>query len=122
MSAYIINFLGIFLIIFIIAWFWLATFIKTKSAKTSSGIIDIVVDNGVYTPSLVKVSNGEKIQLRFYRKDPSPCAEWVMFQKLDRGEQLPINKPHLIELKNIKPGEYDFTCQMNMYQGKLIVE
>lgn len=122
MTIYIVNAIGISLILFIIIWFWLAKLITGKFVKTKSGIIDITVDNGVYTPALIKVKAGEKIQLRFYRKDASPCAEWVIFQKINRSEELPLHKPHLIELKIDQPGEYDFTCQMNMYRGKLIVE
>jgi plastocyanin domain-containing protein len=116
-----VNIIGIFLILFIILWFWI---IKPKSVKkiSASESIDVVVENGVYNPALIKIKSGEKIKLRFIRKDPSPCAEWVVFQKLDQSFELPVNKPHIIELKIDQPGTYEFTCQMNMYRGKLVVE
>lgn len=122
MQFWIINALGIFLIVFIIWWFWLA---KSQAFKkvitTTSDVIDITVENGVYNPDVIKINSGEKIKLRFFRKDPSPCAEWVIFQELNISEQLPINRPQLIELKIDSPGKYEFTCQMGMYRGKLIV-
>jgi len=119
----IVNITGLVLILFVIWWFWLAKFFIARRTKTvASDTIDIIVDNGVYNPAIVKIKAGEKIQLRFFRKDPAPCAEWVIFESLNISDQLPINKPHNISLKIDTPGEYPFTCQMNMYRGRLIVE
>jgi len=35
---------------------------------------------------------------------------------------LPENQTVAIEVTPEKPGEYEFTCGMNMYRGKLIVQ
>lgn len=118
----LINLLGLILIAFIISWFWLANRKTEKSAAITHGTIDILVDNGVYTPAIIKIKRGEKFNLRFIRKDPTPCSEWVIFQKLDISQQLPLKKPYTIELIVNNPGEYEFTCQMGMYRGKLLVE
>lgn len=115
----LINLIGIFLILFIITWFWL---IKPKTKiMEETDTIDISVDNGVYNPANIKVAVGKKIKLRFFRTDSSPCSEWVVFSQLDRNEQLPLNQPHTIELQINAAGEYEFTCQMGMYRGKIIV-
>lgn len=122
MTTWLINIIGILLILFVIWWFWLAKYRLAKKTKlATSDIIDIAVNNGIYDPAIIKINANEKIKLRFFRKDPSPCAEYVIFQNLNISEQLPVNKPHIIELKITNPGEYDFTCQMGMYRGKLIV-
>ena len=45
-----------------------------------------------------------------------------MLPKVGRCAHLPENKTVGIEVTPTKPGEYEFTCGMNMYKGKLIVE
>ena len=123
MSNWLINLIGIVLIIFIMSWFWLSKLFAAKFVKpTMADHIDILVKNGVYHPALIKVKAGKILRLRFLREDPSPCAEWVIFPSLNVSAQLPLHQSHIIELKITTPGEYDFTCQMNMYRGKLIAE
>jgi len=60
--------------------------------------------------------------LRFFRKDESPCAEKVIFDSMDVSADLPVGKPYELTITPEQPGEYEFTCQMAMYRGKLIVE
>lgn len=113
-----INMAGIILIALIIYWFWLS---KPRSVKITAREIDIVVNEGVYSPSRIEINAGDTILLNFLRKDPSPCAEKVIFSDLNISEDLPINKSKAIEIKTPQPGEYEFTCQMQMYRGTLIV-
>ncbi|HCR79142.1 MAG TPA: plastocyanin, partial [Alcanivorax sp.] len=54
-------------------------------------------------------------------RDASPCAEQVVFHGLDVSEYLPVGETTTVTLTPEQPGTYRFTCQMNMYQGKLIV-
>lgn len=123
MEFWLFNILGIFLIIFIVWWFWLArTLLSRKATQSTSNVIDVTVENGVYRPETIKIQSGKKITLRFFRKDPSPCAQWVIFQDLNISAQLPINQPHTLELKVDQPGNYEFTCQMGMYRGRLLVD
>lgn len=120
MSAFLINFAGIILIIFIIWWFWLSK--KGAGTAVRGNSIDIIVDGGVYEPSVIKTSVGKPLILRFIRKDSSPCAEKVIFAGLDISADLPIGKPYELTITPQKAGDFDFTCQMAMYRGKLIVE
>lgn len=114
-----INSIGILLIALIIYWFWLT---KPKILKASKNIVNVIVNDGVYTPARIEVEAGKPVTLNFLRKDPSPCAEKVIFSDLNISKELPINKEKAIELKIEKPGEYEFTCQMQMYRGTLIVK
>ena len=115
-----INTAGIVLIALIIWWFWLA---KPK-AKTiqQGGIIDVVAENGVYSPSLIQARKGVPLTLRFIRKDPNPCAEKVIFSDLNTSADLTLERPEEITLTVNEPGSYEFTCQMGMYRGKLLVQ
>lgn len=114
----LINLIGLCLIGLIIWWFWIK---KPKTLKASSNEIEIIVENGVYTPSRIEVKSGEKIKLTFLRKDPSPCAEKVIFDVLGVSLDLPVGKNVSVFLKPDAAGEYLFTCQMKMYVGTLIV-
>ena len=84
--------------------------------------IEILVKDGVYSPAHIQVKQGDKIRLRFIREDPSPCAAKVIFNSLGKTLELPVNESADIELQLKDAGEIDFTCEMQMYRGKLIVE
>jgi plastocyanin domain-containing protein len=115
-----VNILGIVTAAFIVWWFWLSK--PGVVAGTEGDVISVLVDGGVYTPSLLRVPAGKPVTLRFLRKDPSPCAEKVIFSGLDISADLPVGKPYDLSFIPEKAGEYDFTCQMAMYHGRLIVE
>lgn len=116
----IVNLLGLILAAFIVWWFWVSR--GSSVARTEGNTISITVDGGVYTPSVLRVPAGKPVTLRFLRKDPSPCAEKVIFSGLDVSADLTVGQPYDLAITPEKPGEYDFTCQMAMYRGKLIVE
>ena len=119
MSAWLINLAGLVLIGMIVWWFWLS---KPKLQRVAgSEPIEIVVDNGVYTPGRIEVPLGERVTLRFIRKDASPCAEKVLFDDFDVSSDLPVGRPYDISFIPDKPGEHAFTCQMRMYRGSLVV-
>jgi plastocyanin domain-containing protein len=119
METLIVNLTGLALIVLIVWWFWLSS---PKAQKASSNFVDILVDNGTYTPSRIEVEAGKKTRLRFLRKDASPCAEKVVFEKFDISADLPLNEIREIEVTPGEPGEYVFTCQMQMYKGSLVVK
>ena len=115
----LINILGLSLIALIVWWFWLY---KPSEASVTENDIVITVDNGTYQPSRLKVSAGQPVTLTFLRKDASPCAATVVFPASDISEELPLNKAKAIVLPAMSRGEYAFTCQMQMYRGKLVVD
>ncbi|MBV1788090.1 cupredoxin domain-containing protein [Marinobacterium sp. D7] len=115
----IINLLGLLLIALIVWWFWIY---QGPTTQLDSGQITINVKDGVYDPAHIRVQAGESAQLRFVRRDPSPCASVVVFKDFDISEELPLNQPKVVSLQPMQPGHYPFTCQMQMYRGELIVE
>lgn len=121
----IINVIGLGLIGLVVWWFWLYKpnnhISKLANIKTGN-IIEVLVKDGVYTPTYIYVEPNHPITLRFIRKDASPCAEIVNFTSLNISRQLPLDNPIDINIKIEKIGEYEFTCQMGMYRGKLIAK
>jgi plastocyanin domain-containing protein len=119
---FIINLVGIGLILLIVWWFWLYSSKQKMSANKTNGEISIVVQDGVYQPSTIALSTSTGTTLKFTRKDPSPCAATVIFPDFEISEELPLNKTIEISLPIMKKGKYVFHCQMQMYKGYLIVE
>ena len=119
MTTLTVNLIGTILIFLIIWWFII---LKPKAAQIKGDTIDIKVHDGVYTPSVIKAAKGQTLHLRFIREDDTPCSEIVIFERLDINAQLPIGKAYDLKMKIDNAGEYDFTCQMGMYRGKLIIE
>lgn len=118
MTSGIVNTIGLAFIGFIVWWFWWVRPAVTRGSATVP--MDIIVENGVYQPPVIEVPFGQPVRLRFLRRDPSPCAEQVRFDRLGVNVDLPLNQPREITVQP-PPGEYDFTCQMGMYRGRLIV-
>jgi len=116
---FIVNIAGLLLIALIVWWFWLY---KPKEATLGADDLVIVVENGTYSPSHIKLPSGEPVAIKFMRKDQSPCSEMLLIPDLQISETLPINKLKTIQLPALSSGEYDFHCQMQMYRGQITVE
>ena len=118
MTTLLFNLSGLLLIAFIVWWFFLA---KPKAKKVVNDTIDIIVKDGIYSPALIEAKQGSMLHLRFIREDTTPCSEIVVFDDFDVSAELPVNTPYEITLNLKEKGEFDFTCQMQMYRGKLVV-
>ena len=115
----IINIAGLLLIALIVWWFWLY---KPKATQLANNDVVILLENGIYTPSRIKLPANRSISLEFLRKDKSPCAEMLLVPDLNISEALPLNKAKKIVLPAMTAGKYNFHCQMQMYRGQLIVD
>jgi plastocyanin domain-containing protein len=119
MLMLIANIVGLALIALIVWWFWLY---KPAEVALGEGDIVVVVENGSYQPSNIKIPANQATEIHFLRKDPSPCAEMLLLPDLEISETLALDKVSKIALPPLQPGEYDFHCQMQMYRGLLKVE
>jgi plastocyanin domain-containing protein len=82
--------------------------------------IEIVVEGG-YKPNRIEVHEGERVRLKFIRKEYNSCTREVLFPKLGIRRELPPNQVVIIDLPALTAGEYEFTCGMNMIRGTLMV-
>jgi plastocyanin domain-containing protein len=119
MNVLIVNLAGVAIIAFIVWWFWLS---KPRAQRIQTSVVDILVEGGTYTPPRIEVEVGKEVTLRFLRKDPSPCAEKVVFEQFGINADLPINIPKEIVVTPVDAGEFSFTCQMQMYKGSLVAK
>ena len=115
----IINIAGLALIALIVWGFWLY---KPKEAELGENDLVITVENGTYSPSRIKVPSGEPVEIKFMRRDQSPCSETLLIPELQISDTLPLNKLKTIQLPAMSSGEYAFHCQMQMYRGQITVK
>jgi plastocyanin domain-containing protein len=123
-TADILVILGGLVLIAGIAWyFWGPRQGGARAATTSSGYQEaMVLVKGGYTPDVIVVQHGKPVRLSFRREETSACSEMVVFNDFGKSAKLPEGETVPIEFLPEKPGEYEFTCQMGMFRGKLVVE
>lgn len=83
--------------------------------------IVIIVDGG-YAPSLVRVKAGHPARLVFDRRDTGSCSEEVVFPDFHLRRFLPTGEKTTIEVTPPAPGRYEFMCGMSMLRGALVAE
>ncbi len=115
----LINIAGILAIGLIVWWFWLYES-GASVYEIEDGVIRVA--NGTYDPAHVAIAAGQPATLRFMRVDESPCAAVVVFPDLDISQDLAVGELSEVALPALPPGKYPFTCQMQMYQGELVVK
>jgi plastocyanin domain-containing protein len=118
----IVTLIGFGLIGWIVWYFWLwkGDSVTAVSAAGDFQEIDVTVKGG-YQPATIVARAGQLLRLNFTRRESTPCGEEVVLPDFGKRAHLPQGKTVPIEVTPEKPGEYEFTCGMNMYRGKLIV-
>jgi plastocyanin domain-containing protein len=104
-------------------WWFLWSKTKSQQAQTNQGIQEVTVTvDGGYEPSRVVVNVDQPVRLNFWRRDPSSCLEKVLLPDFHIAQDLDLNHVTPIEFTPKKPGQYPFTCGMNMYRGVVEVQ
>ncbi len=107
-----------------IAWFfWGPRKSGIRAAVASSGYQEaMILVKGGYTPDIIVVQHGKPVRFNFRREETAACSEMVIFTDFGKSAHLPTGETVPVEFLPEQPGEYEFTCQMGMLRGKLIVE
>lgn len=119
----IVTLIGFGIIVWIVWYFWLWRGESTVAETKEGGMqeVDVTVKGG-YQPAAIVVKAGEPVRLNFTRREASTCGEEVVLPTFGKRAHLPENQTVTVEVTPEKPGEYEFTCGMNMYRGKLIAQ
>ena len=106
-----------------VAWFfWGRRGEGVRAAMTSAGRQELMVlVKGGYTPDVIQLRAGTPARLNFRREESAACTEMVVFPDFDRAAQLPEGETVPVDLLPSEPGEYQFSCQMGMVRGRLVV-
>jgi plastocyanin domain-containing protein len=110
----------IFSIFGIIFTYWFFLMKKEQVFEATSDSIDILVEGG-YQPDVISIPQGKTTKLNFTRRDSSSCLEEVVLSDFKIRQYLPLNKTVTIDITPKEKGEYQFSCGMNMFHGKLKV-
>lgn len=100
-------------------WFFLMK--KDRAITISGSSVDIAVSGG-YSPEVISIPIGKTTELLFTRTDPTECLSEVVIGDFKIRRELPLNQKVSVKITPTKTGEYVYSCGMNMYHGKIIVE
>lgn len=93
---------------------------RPRSA-TSSARARVRVAGG-YQPDVVYGRAGAPLAITFLREESAPCSERVLFPALGKSAMLPPYEEVTVELPAQPAGQYEFTCQMGMPHGRVVIE
>jgi plastocyanin domain-containing protein len=91
------------------------------AAKVEGDVQTLTVDlsNGYYEPNVIKLAAGVPAEITFGQS--SGCTGQVMSKDLNFFEDLTTG-PKTVSIPALEPGEYAFSCGMEMVFGKIVVE
>lgn len=114
---------GLAAIGFVVWFFWLKKTEGVRASTVSDGYQEqMILVKGGYTPDAIRVVAGRPVRLLFRREETAVCSEQVVFADFGKSAALPTGSVVPIELLPTEAGTYEFTCQMGMLRGRLIVE
>jgi len=108
----------------LVAWFfWFKRSVGVQASAVSGGYQEqMVLVKGGYTPDAIRVKAGKPVRLLFRREETAACSEQVILPDFGKSAPLPTGVVVPVEFMAGDPGEHEFTCQMGMLRGRIIVE
>ncbi|BDZ31961.1 cupredoxin domain-containing protein [Lactiplantibacillus sp. WILCCON 0030] len=76
---------------------------------------------GSYQPQVVTLKQGLSAELTFTRTKAQGCLDVVHSKALDFETELPLNQPQTIKISTDQTGEFEFSCGMDMFHGKVVI-
>lgn len=107
-----------------VAWFfWFKRTEGVRASTVSDGYQEqMILVKGGYTPDTIRVTAGRPVRLLFRREETAACSEQVVLADFGKSASLPTGTIVPVEFVPADPGEHEFTCQMGMLRGRIIVE
>lgn len=106
-----------------VLWYFFGEREGVAARADERGVQEVKITvKGGYSPDVVVVKQGRPVRLDFYRDETASCSEQVVFGDFGIARDLPAFKTTPIEFTPQTPGEFTWTCGMNMLRGKLVVQ
>jgi plastocyanin domain-containing protein len=107
----------------IVWFFWLKRSPGVKASIVSDGYQEqMILVKGGYTPDTIRVAAGTPVRLLFRREETAACSEQVVLADYGKSAALPTGEVVPVEFMPGEPGSHEFTCQMGMLRGQILVE
>lgn len=114
---------GLAAIALVVWFFWLKRSEGVKASTVSDGYQEVMIlVKGGYTPDTIRVVAGKPVRLLFRREETAACSEQVVLPGFGKSAPLPTGTVVPIEFLPKEAGEHEFTCQMGMLKGRIVVE
>jgi len=99
----------------------LGAFARLRRVPAPQQVRRVRID-GSYQPAEVHVRAGASTRLIFRREETAACSERVVFPDFGISVMLPPFEDVAVDIPASEPGEHEFTCQMQMLHGRLVVD
>lgn len=83
--------------------------------------VNITVAGG-YDPEVVKLEKGIPAELIFTRTNAQGCLDVVHSKTMNFEKQLPLNVAQTVSVPTDKAGEFEFSCGMDMFSGRVVIQ
>lgn len=121
-DQWFVTLAGLGLIAAIVWFFWLKRTAGTRAATGQDRQEALITVKGGYDPDTIVVEAGRPVRLLFRRVETAACSEMVVFPDFGKSAHLPTGETIAVDLMPERAGEFEFTCQMGMLRGRLVVE
>lgn len=118
----IIGYILILVVIGLFVYYFRWTRKEAMAQETDTGQRVTVVVKGAYSPNIINAKVGIPLTIVFDRQEDTACSKKVILKDFDIAEELPDFGQKEITVTPKAPGEYQFSCEMGMYQGKIVAE
>ena len=115
--------IAILIIGFIIWWFFIRKVNDIEAAKTSKNKQKAqIIIQGAYSPSTLVLQKGIPAEVEFVQKDSTACLAEIKSGDLALDKKLAPGEKVSIKVPTDQIGEYNYSCGMNMFHGKVVVK
>lgn len=94
----------------------------TPTRRGQSQTARIAVTTKGFEPASINLKPNVPARVTFVRQTDQTCATSVVIPEYKINQELPLNKPVVVEFTPAKTGEFTFACGMNMLKGKVVVQ
>lgn len=83
--------------------------------------VNVTVAGG-YQPEVVNLQRGIPAEITFTRTNEQGCLDVVHSKDLNFEKQLPLNVGQTVQIDTDQVGEFNFSCGMDMFGGKVVIK
>ena len=83
--------------------------------------VNVTVAGG-YNPAVVNLKKDVPAEITFTRTNAQGCLDVVHSKTMNFEKQLPLNIAQRVTVSTDKAGEFEFSCGMDMFSGKVVIQ